>query len=523
MVRITGAFIVLMFGETLWATCGTCCTNTCCNKDYAYNMTHFSQRPQGNNQVWTLMGIVDKIHRLENEENYVLADLTIGYRNNFDSFQLSKYFFTEYGPLVVGPLNTSVDVQNLQLGLAHNFQGNAVLNPHINEAVADIDFFLCPDNWVQGIWARVRFPFIYSAWSSCLQSYTSESGASNYPDGFAAPSGTLVSVEYRGINAALNDSTGFGQIPALTAGRICPYQQSRWGLSDIHLELGYDFYRCQRGNVGVALIGAVPTGTPSASSCNRYLFEPMIGSQRSGQVGVLLRGQYELFNLDNNKIISLYGDLRLIHLLQGCTRRLFSLNVGNTTAFNYWLLLNRYDNQGEFLGVERAANILNQKVNVSADMLEFSAIIQMRKGNIDLSGGYNFWMRSQECVCPQNLTFGNGSDYYAIKDTDTTAEWATEIADKNCTNVAYHCGSEIDADAAHVDNIRRYSLQSGNIAICTAQHPRTYSSTFFGYAGYNFVDHCSTPHLGIGITAEFGCGNTALSMLGLFVKGNISF
>jgi len=505
---------------TLLSILYTHTANYCCDKSYVYGKTHFSQRPQGNNQATVFIGTVDKTHLLNNDVNYFNINVVLGYRQSFESCDLGKYFFTEKGPLIVGIANTNIDVQNLQLGLASNFKGTAMLNPKINESFADFDIFVGLDKWYQGLWGRIRLPFVHTKWSPCLRTANNETGAATYPDAFATTSGTTINVVYRRLEDALCDGSRIGQIPALEAGRInC--NKKRYGLSGIHFELGYDFFRREHGNLGFAIIGTVPTGQPNVRNCNTYLFMPSIGSQRSWQAGAAIRGQYELFNQhDNNKRITLYGDLRAVHLFSGCNKRLLSLCAGGTSAFNYWLMLNRYNDRGTYLGMERAANVLNKKVNVSAAaMAEFTLMAQMLKNNWDVSFGYNFWYRSQERICPCNKPLGNGSDFYAIKVTCGDIGWGTNIYNKTDSNIAKHG----DDQEASLTILRQYAFLSGDVDVCVAQHPKTWSNMFFGTIAYNFSKTWLKPYIALAGQAEFGRGNTALSMWSIYVKGGISF
>src|SRR3989339_178785 len=504
----------------------------CCNRDYAYAKTHFSQRPQGNNQALVFIGTVDKTHLINNEENYLNFNVTLGYRQNFNNYDLGKYFFTERGPLNVGVANTDIDVQNLQLGLAQNFKGTACLLPEIHEFFADIDIFVGLDKWFQGFWGRLRLPFVHTEWNPFLNTSNNEVGTSVYPSGFASYPNSIINVEYRSLEDALYDGCRIGEIPAAEAGRInC--NKKRYGLSDVHFEIGYDFFRRDHGNIGIALIGAIQTGQPTVHNCNQFLFSPSIGAQRSNQLGAALRCQYEIFNnsTENNKI-TFYSDLRTSYLFPGCNQRLLSLWANGTTAFNYWLMLNRYNSQGTYLGMERAANLLNKKVKVSAVMFEWTLMGQMQKNNWDISIGYNLWTRSQECLCMVDNALGNGADYYAIKYTNTdpttnppstTASWGTYFLNKNTSDISTQSQNSEDRLTPTVDHLNNYAFLAGDIDVCVAQHPSTYSNMFFGSVVYNFSQTWLKPYLALAGQLEFGRGNTALSMWGVYVKGGISF
>lgn len=493
----------------------------CCDNDYAYGKTHFSQRPQGNYYFVTMMGLADKTHLTlpEHTDNYFLTDLTIGYRQNFDRCYLGRYFFTQNGPLVVGPLNTTVDVANLELGLASNYKGTALLDPLISDVIADFSLYCGLDKWHHGLWFRINVPVVHSTWKPGLSSETAEVGAPYYPDGFAAPTSSHnVPVAYRDLTNALCGDESFGQIPALSAGKICNCNTSLTGVSDIHMELGEDFLRRATGNMGVALIGAIGTGQPDGSKSNRCLIAPSIGSQHSSQLGLAFRGQVDLFHEETGKRTTFYADIRAEHLFAACNKRLMSLDVGHSTAFNYWLLLNEYNSAGTLVGVDRAANLLNKQVKVSANMAELTGMIQGAKNNWQAAVGYNFWYRTQEKLSMCDASIGNGN-YYDIASVFESG-WGEYLMPKATSNVALQpIGTALDRT---LDTIKTQALYSGAIDTCVAAHPATYSNTVFGFIGYN--PHCKRldPYLSLGASVEFGRGNLALSTWGVYLKGGIT-
>lgn len=490
----------------------------CCDNDYAYSKTAFSARPQGNYTFVNMLSLADITHRPENKKNYYNTTLSLGYRQNMDNYELGRYFFTQIGPVIVGQTNTDVDIQNLQLGLGDNFKGTMVMLPQVNDFIVDLNFYAGFDHWIRGTWLFVDLPFVRNSWQACLQTNTAAVGNNRYPDGFADTATTHVETVYQNCADAVCGDTAFGQIPALSAGKLCCSKNCCWGLSDVHLELGYDFLRRTRGNIGLALIGAVGTGTPTARTCHKYILTPTIGAQHSSQFGAALRAQYELFNFDNTKTITLYGDARVSHVFPGCTQRLLGLNAGDTTAFNYWLLLNHYNQDGVFQGVERAANLLNKKVKVSAGALgEVTVMGLTRKDQWCWSLGYNFWFRTQENIQVMDWTLSNDSNYYTLKDPAT---WGTYLVQKTEGNIAQQpTGSTITATLEH---IKANALSSGDIDVCSAAHPSTYSNTFFASLGYHFKETRGDPYVTLAGHAEWGRGNTALSTWGIYAQGGIS-
>jgi hypothetical protein len=291
------------------------------------------------------------------------------------------------------------------------------------------------------------------------------------------------------------------------------------------MELGEDFLRRATGNMGVALIGAIGTGQPDGSKSNQCFIIPSIGSQHSSQLGVAFRGQVDLFHEEGGKRTTFYADIRAEHLFAACNKRLMSLDVGHSTAFNYWLLLNEYDGNGNFVGVDRAANLLNKRVKVSANMAELTGMIQAAKNKWQAAVGYNFWYRTQEKLSLCDASIGNGN-YYDIKSADQTVvvrtlrDWDGYITQKAVSNIALQPTAA--RQAVSLDNIKTEALYSGAIDTCVATHPATYSNTIFGFVGYNPETKRLNPYISLGAHVEFGRGNLALSTWGVYLKGGIT-
>ena len=490
----------------------------CCDNDHAYSKTAFSARPQGNYVFVNLLPTADITHRPDNKKNYLDCTLSLGYRHNMDNYELGRYFFTQVGPVIIGATNTSVDIQNLQLGLANNYKGSVVMLPTVSDFLADLDFYAGFDKWVKGGWIRLHLPFVRNAWQACLQSGTSAVGSNRYPAGFADTSTAIVGTIYQNGGDAMCGDTAFGKIPALSAGKLCCKTNTCWGLSDVHLEFGYDFLRRHRGNLGVAIIAAIGTGRPTGASCHQYILTPTIGTQHSSQCGVALRGQYQLLNFDNTKTVTLYGDARVEHIFAGCTQRLLNLTAGGSTAFNYWLLLNEYNQAGTYEGVERAANLLNKKVKVSAAAMGEATVMALTcKDQWRWALGYNFWWRSRENITVNDLTISGNNTYYTLKDPGT---WGTNLIEKAQGNIAQEPANAIKS--ATLARIKDNAFYSGDIDVCSAQAPATYSNTFFASIGYHFKDHRCAPFIMLSGNAEWGRGNTALSTWGLYMQGGIA-
>lgn len=535
--------IYLALASIVLAASQSLASSTCCDNAYAYGKTHFSQRPQGNFYPVIMMATADKTH-IDTDKHYHVFSLTFGYKQNYDEHYQASYFLTEFETATVGKNNDPVDIRATDLVLAggaydsaasfKSFEGSFTAKPQVSDFIADFDFFAGFDQWAKGTWLRIHVPVVRSQWNFCLRDAISDPGTQPYPDGFIGIRGTDVYPPFNNIKDTLSATTALGT--PIEAGRVrgaC----ARWGVSDVHFELGWDFARNERGNVGAALIAAARTGLPKpCSSDNKYLFAPSIGAQRSWQLGGALRGQYQLF--DDSKIkVTFYGDARVSHLFVGQVKRLLGLKAGNTTAFNHALILYPYDANAVRLSnpsvpaanqlvVEPAVNILLRTCKVSAGAMgEFTGMLVGTHKNWDGGVGYNFWGRTCEHVCPcdksiASETWAGPASYFTIKgDTYLNPAAASYAYGKDDSNIAKTGTRFVDSVVA---NVKAHSFTDGDIDTKIASHPATYSNTIFGYIDYRFDTTCK-PYVAVGGHMEMGCGNTALNTWGIYFKGGLTF
>lgn len=363
---------------------------------------------------------VDKRHQFDREEFYGDFAIALGYRQNFDRYRLSTYFFNKNGKLSIGANDTTgVDVRASDLGLSTTFSGCASLCPKYSDFVADFDLYTAWDEFVQGLWTELRVPLIYSRWNSNICSTTSSAGG----DYYALADGTTsyvvstdedkVAVAYTNAASALVGCSTFGDAPALHAGKFtgscCGSScctNSATGLGGIRLSLGYDFLRREKGYLGLALDVAFPAWNKPCkcnNCCDLYMFEPKVGSQHMWKIGGVLSGKYLLWDRNEDRRLDFVFDGRVYGAFGGSTTRLLGLNLGGCRYFNHYLLLKKYTISGDeatYAGLERAANLLKKQVKSKALVeAEVTAMLNYRHGGFVAALGYNFFGRGAECLC----------------------------------------------------------------------------------------------------------------------------
>ena len=544
-------------GCTSCSDCESCCTD--CNF-CDYGKTWFSQRDQGANEYLVMQLTAEKRHQFDREEFYGDFDITLGWQQNFSRSRISSYFLNKNGKMTVGANGSSVtgtkysDVRASDLGLSTTFTGEAWLCPKYQDFIADFDLYLAWDEFVQGLWTELRIPFVHTIWNSGLGTSVDQAGGTHYAD-FEDTTATTtdyfvtgatsdaVPVVYTGscaLSSALLGNSTFGQAPKLEAGKIINHDNKANGLGGIHFTLGYDFLRRERGNLGLALHVEFPAANKPCKNncgCDLFIFEPKIGSQHAWKVGGVLRGQYMLWDRDQDERIDMYADLRVDGVFSGETTRLLGLNANGTSLFNQYLLLKKYTISGataSYQGLERAANLLKAcvKADPSAEG-QATIMFQYMKGGFVGALGYNFFGRGEEKVCVSKLC--SCPDYsYVIKGdlpvlkTDGTDAGFYSHSDSNINQtgvVSDAAGEDSTAVTATyvTDAAINFSTCGANINVCTAAHPNYYSNTIFGHLGYHWNDVDWQPFLGLLGKVDIGTKNTALRLWGVYLKGGICF
>jgi len=503
-------------------------------------------------------------HQFDREEFYGDFAITVGYQANFSKYRLSSYFLTSCGSVNVGANAANgaaaiSDIRASDLGLSTTFTGCAWLCPKYQDVIADFDLYLAWDEFVQGLWTELRIPFVHTRWNAGLGTTASAAGGTHYALDTLTPDQTeyvvrdetsdALAVVYTGscaLSSALLGNCGFGDAPRLTAGKMVNCTRTANGLGGIRLEIGYDFLRRERGSLGLALDVQFPAANKpcKCNSCDLFIFDPKVGSQHAWKVGGVLRGQYMLWDRNEDERIDFYFDGRVAGMFSGETTRLLGLQANNSVNFNHYLLLKKYSVSGTtatYEGLQRAANKLTACVKGDPSVeAQITAMFQYKNGGFVGALGYNFFGRDAEKLSfckfnccdsyyyvikgdlPVRTSDGaNDGGFYSTTDSDIN-QTGTAVTDSNglwntltstiVTDNAINFGSNCCSTCCN-----------GNVTLCPAAHPRYISNTIFGHLGYHWEDVDWKPYLGLLAKVDIGQSNTALRLWGVYLKGGICF
>lgn len=532
--------------------CNDCCdtTTSCCDDDCTdscsdqYGKTFFHAREANQNTALGLVGGAQYRHLFDKDCTfYGVFTAAVGYERSHDACNLGKVFsFDSSGNTVFSAdsntsyyngndtvaANSSSNTRATDFGLSTTYSSTLIFRPKIQKIIVDFDLFVGLDECLNGLWTRIEAPIIHANYdlNPCV-SVTSTSGGVYYPAGFIDDNGSLDLVPYSNIETAWNKQEAFGDVNASGCGKLPCQSQRKTKVGGISLDLGYDFFRCERFAFGVSLHGVIPTANAPRAE---WLFNPIAGTY-NWQLGATLNAQWTPYCCETSRL-SAYFKMVMTHMFKDRHVRMFGLNVGDQTAGNSWLLLKQFDADGNYDGViRRASSMLGRSIKVGNDfMTDLSLMIQYRRCSLDFSLGYNFWYRSKDkcdikCSDTKQLDC-KGTCYkefipatYGIKGVSSvTSPYADNFYAKGDSNI-HKSGTSSDTTAAATTD---YVLEA-DVTPCVALAPSAYSNKIFGYIGYHGESDDYQPFFGIMGSYEWGQSNRALDQAGVYINVGVSF
>lgn len=527
-----------------------------------WGKTYFVPRDQGARFYQVMAATAQKRHLWNQSDVYGDLSVTLGFQNNFRRGRLSSYFLTPSGILSVGPNNQNFDVRASDLGLDNNLEGRLCLNPHYADFIFDCDAFMGWDRWVPGLWTQLRVPFVHNRFNSMVVDNTCKPGTHTYytvDDSYAHAGGQDINVvnqngdhvtivypnnDPSSVSDAFGGETGFGDAPIMQVGNIQEYRDTENGTGGVQLSLGYDFFRRERGSIGIGMELVGPAANkPKKHLCSEDLFycASTVGSQHAWKFGGIVRAQVCAWQPQPDKSIALYADARIDALTKSTSSRMLGLRAKNTTHFNHWLLLEEYetvhgDAWAYYRGLEHANNLLMGWVKAKTHaegQITFMLDYHCRQFNGQL--GYNFYQRGAECLCLERLSNPKTQNYlYTIKGVAPVLylDEATprtggfyDAADTNISATGTLQGyNQQDYNRVPLTVLQQHTLSFDKIVDTTvAAHPRYTANALFGAINYCWPMVNCRPSICVLASVELGSKNTALSLWSVMFKSGIEF
>ncbi len=567
-----------------------CNTNKNNNGSDVYGKTFFSIRPQDSNSARRLLAlsnwknkkksitkeiVMQKIEKEENIEitaeasdspvfvqekqpvlkeeitkSIVLVDnpchffaLTFEWQQSFNKNDLAKWFSFNCSDCftlgIVSPTE-SFDVDAEQFGLClattitttvtSGLVGKVCMNPEIKNFIAELNLRFNLDEITCGLWTQVDFIVAHTKTNLNLCVVEDNSTECEFPSGLFTLDCSTTQAPYENIYQALLGDEPFGEVPCLQSAKLSNCSQSKTGLAAINFDLGYDFLNNECGDFSLFLHVVIPTGNKPKG---KFVFEPIVGANKSWQLGLGFYGSSILCD-NNDRKITLFCNSFLTHLFKSKQTRVFALK--NNGAGSQYLLLKQFVFTGitdgaNVIGADRVANILTGETGIGADiMFDGSLMFQYKHCNFIANLGYNFWIRTKEKrddkVCFRNFaenSFGIKADLPLSQSTPFTCEETRVCASNFQTASQATLSNPFVPDEDSSGCPTTVFLTACDIDFTAPLHPTALSNKIFGAIGY---ENCGCKHpyfIQIAGEVEFGNNNKALDQWGVMLQGGFSY
>ncbi|MDR3646565.1 MAG: hypothetical protein P4L22_03415 [Candidatus Babeliales bacterium] len=506
-----------------------------------YGKTFFSQRPQDSNAARRILSSGTNGYDIRAEDSCfndcnARGVVTLEYQQSFHDKKLAQWFSfncDDCNCMTVGVPgnNQTYDINAIELGLsttnnAPGAIGDICLNPKIRNIIADLDFKFDLNDCVCNSWARINMVIANCKTEMRLSGDTTGNIATTIPAGVV--SSAAVEVPFNSVLEAFEAQSAFGEVPVLKFGRFANCVKSKTGVAGLHLDLGYDFVRCERGHIGASAHIVFPTGTRPKGV---FLLEPVIGANKSWQLGATVNASYDLYKGCDDGRITLFFDSVITHLFKSRQYRPFQLKNGPGSEF---LILKTFDCTGQAIGLERAANILHGETKIGNDiMFDGALMFQFAYCNFFGDLGYNFWYRSKDKRANTVCFSGFAENKYGIAPADPiiagnfpfcTPTTIDICSTANCSTCAPNNSTAPTTTISTPGPINAdpVFIGIGDIDFSSALNPSAISNKVFAALGYQF--ECKYPmYVSLGGEVEFGQDNRAINQWGVLGQFGISF
>lgn len=507
-------------------SCGQSFTGECENGS-TFGKTFFSIRPQDSNSANRLVRLVNENHTTNTDCRFAWGtDVTLGLQQNFNSKSLGEWFlYNGTNRVTVGIPNNArhFDVDGSQFGLltedgSAGLIGTLSLNPTLKNIISNLNFWFDFHKFVPRLWARTYCTIVRAKTNLGMHATTSNvQTTGNYPNSeFTITCSSPSPIVYTSICQAFKGNESFGDIPALQYGKYYGDSKTQTGLASIRFDVGFDVVKSGDGFFNCAACLLAPTANKPQG---KYLFEPVLGANKSWQLGIECTGAYKELLDSESTSIDFYTDITLTHLFKSKQTRVFSLK--NNGAGSQYLLLKEFDlSVGEVIAGERVANIFAGRASIGANiMLDGSVMLHLthRRGFLfDL--GYNFWLRSKETISKTVCLRNFAKEKYGIKgdlplsEVDAFSGFCIGNLDTASKSTI---GQPAGADATTV------ALDVCDIDVHAVLHPLAFSNKIFSALGYWCDLHRCTSRMAVSVEGEVEFGHKALNQWAL--NCNIGF
>jgi hypothetical protein len=509
-----------------------------CGGNY-YGKTFFSFRPQDSDSSRRIQGWfnADYIWPRDPETRYVLT-VSPQYTHSFNSKHIAQWFFfngcdamtvgipSQYetfdidGSQIGLSLGTLFDVYTDQYKLQEGKIGNVWAKPEVQNYIIDVDLWYDLSAWHENLWSRLECVIVNMKTNMHMCASGKGSQETAYPFGLYSLGSTAnmygdyicntTPVPYNSILCALEGNQDWGSVLSLESGKFSRHGMSKWGVAGLHFDLGYDIYDSLPWFCAGSLHVVFPTGSRPNGT---YVFEPVIGANKSWQVGATAIAHYVRECAHGDIGVYFYGVGT--HLFNSTQDRVFSLKENGPGS--QLLLLKQFQvSQVGLINAQPEANIFCGRTKIGSTlMFDGSLMFQYSRNRLVADIGYNLWARTKETREKTVWFRGFYVDSFGIKGNnpmDIQVEVGGPTAPVQCLGDTMTDSTATISGATYPDSSPVF-IQPGDVNYGSALSPAAISHKLFAAAGFK-----SAWFALLSGEVEFGANNAAINQWGIMLK-----
>lgn len=457
-----------------------------------------------------------QIYRLVHRKNATTfsatGEFTLSYAHSLRPERIADIFFSTETLQISGSQVTGRGGNDLladYFGLSTEFQSEVSFDPVIKNAIFAWDGYINCDNLLSGLYGHVHIPFVYTVWDLRTQEIITENGQNvPFPPRYMDV-GAVNPTVFSWIKA-MEGGVTYGQMQEpLKYGRFTSCKKSKTSLSDIQMEVGWDFIKRDFGICGVSLRASAPVGTRPEGE---LFFEPIIGNGHHWELGIGIYGQTLVWEKDGEQELNLVMQINAMHLFKARQRRNFDIHqptICNTMCQTQPRFMSRYMLVKEFDEAGNYINSLSPLINhttldcyvQSSIQLDATFMLAYTFGDFSWDFGYNLWFRAKESITLCGTLPYNRFGLKGIQNVADPADLPSPLTQSTATIF----GNNFDDQDLLDDPNSPVFINTQDIDKSSAQSPRTLTHKLFMYGGntwYDAFEH-ATPFFGMGGSIEF--------------------
>ncbi len=402
-------------------------------------------------------------------------------------------------------------IHNLNLDQDHSVKGTVSFNPKQEIWGARFDYFQDIDHPLKGLFFKASMPIVYveNSMNMCISNQTNvEVGGKTFSlnDFFAGNVEVTEAMDKENL-----------QSPLCYAKIGCSGKESKFGLADINLALGYKIHQSDSAHAFLSAQVIIPTG-PRPNG--EYLWGPVIGNGKHFGLGARLDTAVQLWS-NKNAAVRVLFDVDYRYLFESSENRTLGLKgCDNPFKFAHYYLVGKIGKSEQSLFP--AANVLTQSIKVKpGSQFDILADLSFKSSGFVIDLGYNFFYKDEEscwskCFCSSGCCGTACETTCGERCCSTGCGWED--------GVYALVANSYNTEGELADDDILMTLNSADLDVSTVQTPSQVTHKIFAGIGYDFDIAKRYPALfGIGGSYEFVSDNSALEGYSLWVKFGVSF